>query len=201
MSYLNIIEWEIIPDTTPEVKRNCPKCGEKKHYINSEKFRVNANGALIDIWLIYQCEKCKSTWNMTIHERINPNAISKIQYEKFQSNDRELAIQYGLDTNMHKKNKIEAIWESVRYNIISKELSQRSERKDEQQYIIKCKYPLQIRADKLLSEKLQISRSKIRSLYENGAIYTPECRNVLKLKAYDGMQIYIDNKNIVLSKE
>lgn len=201
MSYLNIIEWEIIPDTTPVVKRNCPKCGEKKHYVNSEKFRVNANGSLIDIWLIYQCEKCNSTWNMTIHERIHPNTISKTQYEKFQANDKELAIQYGLDSNIHKKNKIEAVWESVRYSIISKELSQTGEREFEQQYIIKFKYPLQIRADKLLSDKLQISRSKIKNLCENGAIYTQDCRNVLKMKAYDGMQIYINNKNIVLNNE
>ncbi|SCG83865.1 hypothetical protein DW1_2301 [Proteiniborus sp. DW1] len=200
MSYLNIIEWEIIPDTTPQVKRNCPKCGDKKHYINSEKFRVNANGSLIDIWLIYQCEKCSSTWNMTIHERIKPNAISKIQYEKFQSNDRDLALHYGLDINIHKKNKVEAIWESVRYNIITREMSQTNEREDEQQYIIRCKYPLQLRADKLLSEKLQVSRSKIRTLYENGAIYTQENKNILKLKAYDGMQIYINNNYIVLNE-
>ena len=65
MNYLRKIEWTIIPDTTPQVRRNCPKCGEKAHFINSEKFRVNANGSHIDIWLIYQCNQCKSTWNMT----------------------------------------------------------------------------------------------------------------------------------------
>jgi len=194
MSYLNIIELEIIPDATPEVKRNCPKCGEKKHYKNSEKFRVNANGSLIDVWLIYQCEKCSSTWNMTIHERINPSAISKSQYEKFQSNDRDLAVQCGFDINIHRKNKIEAVWDSVSYNIITRELNQTYVNEDELQYIIRCKYPLQVRVDKLLSEKLQISRNKIRDLFENGTIYTDENKNISKLKVSDGIKIYINYK-------
>lgn len=64
------------------VRRNCPKCNEKVLYINSERFRVNANKNSIDIWLIYQCEKCKSTWNMTIYERIKPYDIDKYEYEK-----------------------------------------------------------------------------------------------------------------------
>ncbi|WP_084023929.1 DUF1062 domain-containing protein [Clostridium taeniosporum] len=45
------------------VRHQPNKCNEKIHYINSGKFRVNANKNNIDIWLIYQCEKCKSTWN------------------------------------------------------------------------------------------------------------------------------------------
>lgn len=77
-------------------------------------------------------------------------------------------------------------------------MSQTNEREDEQQYIIRGKKPLQLRADKLLSEKLKISRSKIRTLYENGEIYTQENKNILKLKAYDGMQIYINNNYVAL---
>lgn len=201
MSYLNIIEWEVIPDVLPEVKRNCPKCGEKKHFKNSEKFRVNANGSLIDIWLIYQCIKCKSTWNMTIYERINLKEISKEEYGKFLSNDRELAIQCGLNISIHNKNKTEPMWDSVRYHIISKELNKTAEKEDEQQYIIKCKYPLQLRADRLLSEQLFISRSKIKSLYEKGAIYTQDNKNILKLKVNDGMLICINNKYMVEVKD
>jgi hypothetical protein len=85
MSYLKKYQWELIPKDLPIVRRNCPKCNEKACYINSEKFRVNANKNSIDIWLIYQCEKCKSTWNMSIYERIKPYDINKYEYEKFLS--------------------------------------------------------------------------------------------------------------------
>ncbi|WIV13518.1 DUF1062 domain-containing protein [Proteiniborus sp. MB09-C3] len=194
MSYLNTIEWEIVPETIPEVKRNCPKCGEKKNYISSEKFRVNANGPLIDIWLIYQCKKCKSTWNMAIHERTNIKEISKDKYEKFLSNDKELAMEYGFDMNIHNKNRTEIIWDSVKYHIISKELNRAGKMENEQQYIIRCKYQLPIRVDRLLCEKLCISRSKVKDLYEKGAIYSQENSNILKLKIFDGMLICINNK-------
>lgn len=61
MSYLREIQWEIVPQNLPQVTRNCPKCNEKTGFVNSGKFRINANRNHIDIWLIYQCEKCKST--------------------------------------------------------------------------------------------------------------------------------------------
>ena len=43
MSYLKKIEYEITLKDSFWVVRNCPKCGRKTHYINTKKFRVNAN--------------------------------------------------------------------------------------------------------------------------------------------------------------
>lgn len=83
MSCFNRYRWELVPDNLPVVKRNCPKCKGKTSFINTEKFRVNANKNNIDVWLIYQCEKCKSTWNMTIYERVSPKDIDKEEYEGF----------------------------------------------------------------------------------------------------------------------
>ena len=40
--------------------------GRSKIFFNSGKFRVNANGNRIDIWLIYWCKKCKHSWNLSI---------------------------------------------------------------------------------------------------------------------------------------
>ncbi|ROR25279.1 uncharacterized protein DUF1062 [Mobilisporobacter senegalensis] len=109
MSYLKKIQWEIELDSLPAVTRNCPKCGKKIEFINTEKFRVNANRNHIDIWLIYQCSQCRSTWNMTIYERINPKDISKDEYEKFIANDKKLAKKYGFDIGIHNRNKADII--------------------------------------------------------------------------------------------
>lgn len=81
MSYCKKI-YKIPPKTSYKIIRNCAGCGEKSDYINTERFRVNANGNKIDVWLIYQCEKCKYTYNLTVYERINPKLI-KEKYEKF----------------------------------------------------------------------------------------------------------------------
>lgn len=69
MSYLKKFEYEMVPNDSFGIIQNCPKCGRKTHFKNTEKFRVNANGNKLDIWLIYQCEECKHTFNPAIYER------------------------------------------------------------------------------------------------------------------------------------
>ena len=45
MSYLEKIEYEIVPKESLSVIRNCSGCGKKSHFSNTKKFRVNANGS------------------------------------------------------------------------------------------------------------------------------------------------------------
>ena len=52
MSYLKKIEYEIVLNDSFLVIWNCPKCSRKTHFANTKKFRVNANGNKLDIWLI-----------------------------------------------------------------------------------------------------------------------------------------------------
>ena len=69
MSYLKKMEYKIVLRDSFWVIRNCPKCGRKTYFVNTKKFRVNANGNKLDVWLIYQCEECKHTLNISIYER------------------------------------------------------------------------------------------------------------------------------------
>jgi hypothetical protein len=48
---------------------------------------------------------------MTIYERIKPNDINKYEYEKFLSNDKELAREYAFNISVYNKNKAEVILE------------------------------------------------------------------------------------------
>ena len=92
---------------TKQVFHRCGGCGQKREFINSGKFRVNANGNKINVWLIYRCKKCKHTWNLTIYERVNPDKIPPELYELFLENDEDTAYQYGYDKEFLKKNKAE----------------------------------------------------------------------------------------------
>jgi len=191
MSYLRKIEWDVIPCGNPKVIRNCPKCGKKSDFINTEKFRVNANKSLIDIWLIYQCKKCKSTWNLALHERIHPKDISPSQYEKFLANDKELADVYGFDQSIHIKNKAEVVFSDLEYHIITRELAELAEHENVQEIKILCKYPIKLRVDKLLSEQLNVSRNQVKNLYQKGLIYNLNDRDLLHNKVEDNMVIYL----------
>jgi len=193
MSYLKKYQWELVPKNLPIVRRNCPKCNEKARYINSEKFRVNANKNSIDIWLIYQCEKCKSTWNMTIYERIKPYEINKDEYEKFLSNDKELAREYAFNLSIYNKNKAEIILEDVNYELIQKKLEAYYINENELVIEIACKDFIELRVDKLLSDTLGISRNKIKDMNKKGIIFIKDNKNSLNIKVRDRMEIHVLN--------
>ena len=75
-------------------------------FVNTGKFRVNANGKQVDVWLIYQCEKCRHTMNLTVYERVRPGKIPRELYQRFLENDEELAAAYGNDSSFLKKNHV-----------------------------------------------------------------------------------------------
>ena len=97
MSYINTIK----------IIHKCSGCKRKMHFVNTGKFRVNANGSRVDVWLIYQCEKCKHSLNLTVYERTKPDRISSEEYQLFLDNDEALAIKYGNDKAFLKRNRME----------------------------------------------------------------------------------------------
>lgn len=111
-------QWIITPDELPFVIRRCPKCGKKTEYKNSGKFRVNANGRLIDVWLIYRYGKCETSWNMAIWERAEAGHLDEKEYEGFLKNDPYLAAIYGSDRDLFAKNKAEAANTRTEYHIL-----------------------------------------------------------------------------------
>ena len=101
------IQQEVEKANGIRVFHRCGGCGKKQEFLNSSKFRVNANGNNVDVWLIYRCKKCKHSWNLTIYERIKPGKIPAELFEAFQTNDTETAAAYGRNIDFLKKNNAE----------------------------------------------------------------------------------------------
>jgi len=196
MNYHRRIELEIEPVSSPQIIRNCSKCGGKSHFSNTGNFRVNANGNCIDIWLIYACCQCKTTYNMTLFERISPNELRKEAYEQFLANDKSLAMSYGCDNQIFRKNKVEVDWENITYIISEKILEeeyQENQAFQEHQNVLKIKfiYPLKIRIDKLFAEYFNISRTKVKQLIEEKMIMALDSCNTSKKYIIDGMEFIV----------
>ena len=171
MSYLRKIEYEIVLKDSFLIIRNCPKCGRKSHYITTKKFRVNANGNKLDIWLIYQCAECKHTLNLAIYERKKASSITKEEYQCFLDNDEQLAERYGKDMQLFRTNKADIDFDRLHYGVIklheTKEISGFGE-----QIIITVKNPnqMKIRSEKQIAMVLGLSRNQVKSLLEKGEI-------------------------------
>lgn len=181
--------WSIVPENLPVVKRNCPKCKCKTNFVSTKKFRVNANKNHIDVWLIHQCEKCKSTWNMTILERVNPADIDKELYEKFAANDEDLAVKYGFDLSAYSRNKAEVVLDNVNYKV----------RKDDDldysckdiEIEVKSDNATDLRVDKLLADNTDLTRSKIQKKCKDNSIFVDGEKNAAKAKVKNDMIIHI----------
>ena len=143
--------WLIVPDQLPTVIRRCPKCKGKTEFQNSGKFRVNANGKLLDVWLIYRCSHCDTSWNMTIIERANPENIDKEEYKGFLSNSPQLAASYGSNRELFIKNKAEIVEAKSGYHILKTPTITPGNKEYSLEIQIKNPSALKLRADVLLA--------------------------------------------------
>ncbi|HHZ05366.1 MAG TPA: DUF1062 domain-containing protein [Clostridiales bacterium] len=175
-----LTQWRIIPTNSPLIIRNCSKCGQKSEYINTGNFRVNANGNNLDVWLIYQCNKCKTTYNLSIYERISPNKIPKSEYEKFLANDIDLALQYSLNKDVLRKNKAQAVLDMVEFVIAGDTAMEGLPQHNSVTVEIINPYNLPIRTLRLIASQLNLSRSKVRKLIEQGIITSSNINDLNK---------------------
>lgn len=171
MSYLEKIEYEIVARDSFSVIRNCSGCGKKSFFTNTKKFRVNANGNRLDVWLIYQCEKCKHTYNLAIYERAKVSSVPAEEYKSFLANDEQLAEMYGRNYQLFKKNKAEIDVEAINYKFVRlKGLSDDDDHKQQIEIMIHNPNGLKIRPEKQIAEILSLSRSQAKKLMELGDI-------------------------------
>lgn len=178
MSYCRIVEYEIVPKESFTVIRGCAGCCRKTNFINTKKFRVNANGSKLDVWLIYQCETCRHTLNLTIYERKKASSIPKEEYDCFIRNEEGLAEKYGRDMSLFQKNKAEIDLERVNYDIVKLcDTTQCEDREDggagEDGLVLNVHntYGFKIRPEKQIAEILGMSRSQVQKMLREGELH------------------------------
>lgn len=189
--------WLIVPDQLPAVLRRCPKCKGKRQFENSGKFRVNANGKLLDVWLIYRCSHCDTSWNMTIIERANPETINKSEYEGFLSNSPQLAASYGSDWELFIKNKAEIAEIKAGYHILEAETVAPVNETAYMEIQIKNPSGMKLRADALLAGELSVSRSRIKKWFDSGLVTSGQEVLLPGAKIVDGMLIQIKKEEAI----
>lgn len=185
MSYLKGETWTLTPVSSYKIIRNCPKCGTRSLFQSTGNFRINANKKCVDIWLIYQCEKCRSTYNLTIFERVSPKKLPEGFYKKFQENNNALALEIGTAKEIFEKNRAVVKEESISY-IVTKENTEipvSLQALEENGRIICIQNPngLKIRVDKFLAEQLSISRSKVKHLIADGLLQGSQREDLEKI--------------------
>ena len=150
--------------TAPTVDRHCKRCGKKTAFASSGLFRVNAQQKSLDVWLIYKCATCDTTWNMTILSRVSPQSIPPELLESFHDNDAAVAMIYASDVALIKRNGGEPGSPVVEVDGPDVDLS------IPVRIHMVTEHPTEIKLMALLRGKLGLSRSQLDRMCKDGTI-------------------------------
>ncbi|NUS19104.1 MAG: DUF1062 domain-containing protein [Mesorhizobium sp.] len=160
MSSTLSVRWTIAPAIAPRPLINCNRCGGVRPYKCSGKFRVNANGKRIDVWLIYRCAGCDNSWNRTVLERCNRRDIEPALLAAFESNDPAFVRRHAFDTLRSRIGRIE---ESPDVAVRKKLLDGKTECAVALSLELRLEAATSLRLDRLLAGELGISRSRLQA--------------------------------------
>lgn len=165
------------PQGLPRVVRHCPKCGTATSFINTEKFRVNANKKNLDIWMIFQCHRCRSTFNLTLHERIHPAKLPAETLEAYMANCPEKMRQVAFEKQVYQRSGTAP--ELTAQDWVCHDMSEvliggPLPLTHGTAFTLQVAYPGLLRADWALQQATGLSRSQLKKLWERGALTTVE---------------------------
>lgn len=152
------VTWRIVPVRTPRVVRACPRCGGPRPFASSDRFRVNASGRRLDVWLIYRCAECDFTWNLTVLERATPEAIGFPRLDAFLRNDAAAAWSCAFDASLLRRagarveasTPVQVEREALPAGRVTVRLA--------------LPFPVRLRLDRLLAQELGVARSRLACL-------------------------------------
>ncbi|RWL43577.1 MAG: DUF1062 domain-containing protein [Mesorhizobium sp.] len=186
------VHWTIAPAIAPRPLINCNRCGDIKPYRCSEKFRVNANGKRIDVWLIYRCVSCDNSWNFTILERRNRRDIEPALLTALESNDPALARCFAFDATAL-RNRAGRVEESRDVTVRKRLMDGEPGHADALALELRLEGTTPLRLDRLLAGELGLSRSRLQTLDDRGLLtIEPDGAKALRKPVRDGLAVRID---------
>jgi hypothetical protein len=157
----------------PSIRWSCPSCRSAQPFDCSERFRANARGSLIDIWLIYRCRRCDATKNLTVLERTPVAKIPRAVLDAAHRNDASVARSIARDLGLLRRNGA-AIAEGDDWRIDSTATSHA---------VLELPEPLLIRLDAVLAAAFGLPRSKL----PPGTLTVDRAGRLDRLRLWDGL--------------
>lgn len=182
------IIWEVQSLSLLPALKYCKKCGRKNLFTCSRQFRVNAQRRYLDIWLIYKCCDCNTTWNATVYSRISPQSIKPQLLDGFYKNDNELVEKYAMDSQFLQENGAEV--GLPQYSVIGDCFSLN----ETVQLEIKSKYSLSVKVSSVVRSKLLLSEKEYLQLITSGKIKSFPNQDLKKCKLKEGVTLVFDNE-------
>lgn len=165
--------WVVRELGLPAIVRACVACRSTRHHPTG-KFRVNANGKLLDVWMLINCERCERTSKIPVHERIQVRALANEQLAMFENNDPATVRHLAMDASLAARAGYRLDWSGT-WELETDTPFYEPGCADQAplEVIVRFEFPAPIRVEKLLMAGFGMSRSATRSMVDSGRIRLP----------------------------
>jgi hypothetical protein len=162
--------WVVKELGLPAIVKACVSCRSKRHHPTG-KFRVNANGKRLDVWMLICCELCGRTSKIPVHERIHVRALEHERLLMFENNGPAMVRRLALDAALAGKTAYRLDWSGT-WELETDLPFYDIESDDPQslEVVIRFELPAPIRVERLLTAGFGMSRSAVRGLVDSGRI-------------------------------
>jgi hypothetical protein len=159
-------QWLVDVTGLPLIYRRCLSCRSAQYRAHG-KFRVNANGKLLDVWLLARCVGCGASIKLTVLERVHVRAIGPSTLTRFHDNDADLAATLLADPGLLRRNGVTVDWDGAW--ALQKPAVDVSEA-EQVEVSVRFVQPIPIRVTTLLSAGMDVSRSEVRRRIADGTL-------------------------------
>ena len=165
--------WVVRELGLPAIVKACVSCRSTRHHPTG-KFRVNASGKLLDVWLLIGCELCGRTSKIPLHERIHVQALDHERLVRFENNDPAMVRQLAMDTALAGKSLYRLDWTGT-WELETDMPFYELERSDAAPLavVVRFELPAPVRVSKLLMAGFGLSRSTASTMVDSGRIQLP----------------------------
>ncbi|WP_245919425.1 DUF1062 domain-containing protein [Actinomadura mexicana] len=153
-----MLSWVVRRTRLPLLSSRCADCRSESATTGEGRFRVNANGKLLDVWLLVRCVSCDRTSKLAVHERAPVRSFDPAELHRYRVNDPELVAALLLDPLLARRNRFTLDWTGAW------RLDTPSPRLDEGwpvQVEVVFDDPVPVRPDRLIAHGLGLSRNEV----------------------------------------
>ncbi len=165
--------WVVRELGLPAIVKACVSCGSTRHHPTG-KFRVNANGKLLDVWMLIGCERCDRTSKIPVHERVHVQALDSERRQRFENNDAAMVRRLVMDGVPAGRAAYRLDWSGT-WELETDMPFYELEGADAAAFevVVRFELPAPVRVEKLLTAGFGLSRSAVRGLVASGRIRLP----------------------------
>lgn len=105
-----MLPWVVRRTRLPLLSLRCAGCRSESATAGEGRFRLNANGKLLDVWLLVRCVSCDRTSKLTVRERAPVRSFDPAELDGYHANDPGLVASTLLDPLFARRNHFTLDW-------------------------------------------------------------------------------------------